>query len=408
MKSFNRLIADLVLIMLLAALGANIYAVKSTRPESESIRVEIERVKADIRAGQEVSPGSYEHILGVYKYDGSEAFFETGESSEAFSAGGEIWRVDYKSDNKQGASAMLLPMNIALGCFALITLATLLYIRKNIITPFNELSEMPIELAKGNLTATVKESRSRYFGRYVWGTDMLREAMQKQRKRELSSQRDKQTLILSLSHDIKTPLSAIKLYSRALEKGLYTDPEKLSEVYSGIGERADEIEGYLSKLSSAAREDFLELEVHTGEGYLSELIDKIKGSYAERLSELGTEFEVGEYSDCILKLDLDRAFEAAQNIMENAIKYGDGRYIGITFRDEEDCRLVTIASSGCTLSEDEAVHIFESFYRGSNAGSKPGSGLGLYIARQLMLKMGGDIFCDIKNEMMNITLVFAR
>lgn len=54
---------------------------------------------------------------------------------------------------------------------------------------------------------------------------MLRENMEQQKERELNLQREKKMLLLSLSHDIKTPLSAIKLYSKALSKGLYTDKE---------------------------------------------------------------------------------------------------------------------------------------------------------------------------------------
>lgn len=68
---------------------------------------------------------------------------------------------------------------------------------------------------------SVKEDKSRFFGRFIWGVDLLRENMEQQKQRELDLQRDKKMLLLSLSHDIKTPLSAIKLYSKALSKGLY-------------------------------------------------------------------------------------------------------------------------------------------------------------------------------------------
>ena len=353
--------------------------------------------------------GDYEHIAGITKYDGSDGFFDSRYSYIVCKKGGDLYRVEYYgADADAEKQHTLVIVNTAMGVFAVLTLCVLLYVRKKVISPFNELSELPIELAKGKLTKPLKENKSRYFGRFIWGTDMLREKMEKQREHELEVQKDKQTLILSLSHDIKTPLSAIKLYSKALEKGLYDDPEKLSEVYSGIGERADEIEGYLTKLSGAVKEDFLGLEVNVGEVYLSEIITGIKRLYTDKLSVTGTEFTVGEHTDCLLRADAERAEEAIQNLMENAIKYGDGRQIAITFSDEEDCRLVTVSNTGCTLPEDEAVHIFESFYRGTNVGSKPGSGLGLYIARQLMLKMGGDIFAEISGGRMNITLVFAR
>ena len=96
-----------------------------------------------------------------------------------------------------------------------------------------------------------------------------------------------------------------------------------------------------------------------------------------------------------------------QNIIENAVKYGDGRLIEITFSREEDCQLVQIANTGCTLSDNELPHIFESFWRGSNVGGTGGSGLGLYICRSLMRRMNGDIFAQTSDGNMIVTAVFA-
>ena len=94
--------------------------------------------------------------------------------------------------------------------------------------------------------------------------------------------------------------------------------------------------------------------------------------------------------------------------MENAIKYGDGNSISIDFADEEDCRIITIKNSGCTLEENELAHIFDSFYRGSNVGSKSGNGLGLYICRQLTRAMGGDVFADIEGGFMSVSVVCKK
>ena len=94
--------------------------------------------------------------------------------------------------------------------------------------------------------------------------------------------------------------------------------------------------------------------------------------------------------------------------MENAIKYGDGNNISLIFSDEEDCRIITVKNSGCTLDESELAHIFDSFYRGSNVGSKTGNGLGLYICRQLTRAMGGDIFAEIENDFMCVSVVCKK
>ena len=68
--------------------------------------------------------------------------------------------------------------------------------------------------------------KSRFFGKFTWGVNLLREKIEDDRKKELSMQRDKKLLLLSLSHDIKTPLSAIKLNAKAIAKGIYNDEEK--------------------------------------------------------------------------------------------------------------------------------------------------------------------------------------
>ena len=100
--------------------------------------------------------------------------------------------------------------------------------------------------------------------------------------------------------------------------------------------------------------------------------------------------------------------EVLQNIMENALKYGDGKEIHISFDAEEDCRLVSISNTGEKIPEDELHHIFDSFYRGSNSTKKAGSGLGLYICRKLMKEMDGDVFAAEGVDRFTVTVVFRK
>jgi signal transduction histidine kinase len=284
----------------------------------------------------------------------------------------------------------------------------MLYIKLKILYPFEILREVPYELSKGNLNVLIKETKNRFFGRFIWGVDMLRENMEEQKKRELNLQKDKKMILLSLSHDIKTPLSAIKLYSKALSKGLYEDKEKQNQIVENINEKVDEIESYVTQIITASREEFLSLEVHNGEFYLSELMSKIKNYYTEKLGYLKTNFIIDEYNDCIVNGDLERGVEVVQNIMENAIKYGDGKNIEISFSEEDGCVLLTVINSGCALLDTDLTHMFESFWRGTNAQNEKGSGLGLYICRELMHKMNGEIFAQIKDREMYVTVVFVK
>lgn len=103
---------------------------------------------------------------------------------------------------------------------------------------------------------------------------------EQQRKRTRAAKR-KKTLILSLTHDIRTPLSAIRLYAKALAENLYTTEEQRVEACQGIEKNVKEIEEYVNEITLASREDFLQLSVNPGEVYLSHVIDAIRGLYEE-------------------------------------------------------------------------------------------------------------------------------
>jgi signal transduction histidine kinase len=218
-------------------------------------------------------------------------------------------------------------------------------------------------------------------------------------------QRDKKLLLLSLSHDIKTPLSAIKLNAKALARGIYSDEEKRRSAAESINARADEIEHFVSEITKAASEDFMSFEVTQGEVFLSQIISKISARYAPQLSLSGTEFVIGKYDDCILSCDADRLAECLQNLIENAMKYGDGRRIDIGFDKMDGCELITVTNTGCTLEAKELPQIFGSFHRGNNADKIQGNGLGLFICKRLMSLMGGEVYAEIHDDCFSATLV---
>jgi signal transduction histidine kinase len=218
-------------------------------------------------------------------------------------------------------------------------------------------------------------------------------------------QRDKKLLLLSLSHDVKTPLSAIKLNAKALSKGLYTDPDKRREVADSISARADEIEHFITQITQAASEDFMNFDVTEGEEFLSRIITRITERYAAQLAMSGTDFAVDTYSDCLLACDPDRLAECLQNLIENAMKYGDGVRIRLSFDRMDGCQLITVTNTGCTLEAKVLPQIFSSFQRGKNADGVPGNGLGLFICRRLMNLMNGEVYADVRDGCFSATLV---
>lgn len=409
MKSFNKIFLFVLIVIVLVFVGSNVILISQDNSNvGRPYRVEVNRIALQIeeKGIESIDLNDYSFITAVVKENDN--FYDTDSDYIIKEIKGELYRFDYNADKNTDNNFNFSLVNFCLGVMTIVVVAVLLYLRAKILKPFDKLTDIPYELSKGNLTVPMKESKSKFFGRFIWGTNLLRENLEQQKKRELDLQKERKMLLLSLSHDIKTPLSAIKLYSKALSKGLYTEAEKQTEIAENINSKADEIEGYVSQIITASREDFLSLDVNNSEFYLSEIIDKTEVYYKEKLELIKTPFKVEKYSNCLVNGDANRCIEVLQNVIENAIKYGDGKGIEISFSEEDGCVLVTVKNSGCTLSENDLPHIFDSFWRGENATDKNGSGLGLYICRQLMLKMNGDIFAEIKNGFMQVTVVIPK
>ena len=406
MKAFNRIFSVVVVAVMLLSAVVNIILAADKTKDGRLYRVEISRLVREIEAKGSADISECEYVTNIEGY--GKDFYSADSDYVIREINGELYRFDYRANGYSNKAHLAGMVNAVFGTMAVLFIAVMLYIKFAILAPFERLSSIPYELSKGNLTAPIKETKNRFFGKFLWGIGILRENMEQQKQRELEMQKEKKTLLLSLSHDIKTPLSAIKLYSAALSKNLYSDAEKQRKIAENINEKADEIEAYVSRIITASREDFLSPEVNMGEFYLSELVEKIAGYYREKLALIKTDFIVGKYKNCLLSGDLDRSVEVLQNIMENALKYGDGRHVELIFPEDDECVQIAVTNGGCTLAKDDLPHIFESFWRGANAGNIGGNGLGLYICRQLMRKMNGEIFADIDSDIITVTVVFTR
>ena len=406
MKAFNRIFSAVTVAIILLFVVVNMILAADKTDGSRQYRVEISRLAREIEANGSADISECVYVTNIERY--GKKFYSTDSDYVIYEINGELYRFDYSANGYSNKAHFVGIVNAVLGVIAILFIAVMLYIKYAILAPFERLSSLPYELSKGNLTTPVKETKNRFFGKFLWGIDILRENIEQQKQRELEMQKEKKTLLLSLSHDIKTPLSTIKLYSAALSKNLYPDAKKQQKIAESITEKADEIEGYVSQIITASRKDFLSLEVNMGEFYLSELIEKITEYYSEKLALIKTDFNIGKYKNCLLSGDLNRSVEVLQNIMENSLKYGDGRCVELIFPEDDECVQIALRNGGCTLSVDDLPHIFESFWRGANAESIRGSGLGLYICRQLMRKMNGEIFAEIDGDIITVIAVFAR
>lgn len=395
-----------VILEILILIGSNIYAGKIYQDmTTKEYRVEISRIKSKIENGtdfQDIDLGDYERVVAINIFDPNEN--STNEYTVE-KINDTLYRFEYVKGN---LSRLLVIMNCGFVTFILLTFGIFIYIERKIVNPFSRMNSVTKELSKGNLTVPIKQEKSKYFKDFIWGLDMLRDKLESDKNRELELLKEKKLMVLSLSHDIKTPLSASDLYVKALKKGLYATEEEKDIALSGIEKNLSEIKNYVNEIANASREDIVSLEVNNGELYLDNLISEIKKYYQEKCSNLHIDLRIENMENCLLRGDFDRIVEVLQNAIENAIKYGDGEWIKISSYEEEGCKILEVSNSGCELKEEELTNIFDSFYRGSNVKNKEGSGLGLYISKELMHKMDGDVFANIKDGIFTVSLVIQK
>ena len=423
MKKYNAMILAAVLVYLFSAVMALIGIYGAAAVQSGEYKTEINRIYDTLKEGdaaRDVDLSSFQYVQEVsylpeYKLKEEKvtaAFYEeknqTGIQVVPLYREGAFkgfLRFDYEKPAFQTEKILLLT-EVSLGIMGAALLATLLYLKARVIGPFLRLKKLPYELANGHLSGEVTEEKSRFYGEFMQGMSQLRDSLASSRKRHLELEKEKKTMLLSLSHDIKTPLHTIRLYGKALEENLYSDDVQRTHAAHQIGEKAAEIERYVEEIMKNSREHNLDLQVKEGEFYQADLMDRVLDTYRERCRIRMVDLSVGEYENLLLKGDLERALEVFGNIFENAFKYGDGRKIVLSFYEEDYCHLIRIYSTGKPVTDNEFNHIFESFFRASNSRGKEGNGLGLYICREIMRRMDGEIFAQRDEDGMAFVLVF--
>lgn len=420
MKSYKRLLLCVITLWVIGVFCVNCIILKNTKKNERPYFLEVYQLAKEIEEAQvlggfwsqdfkvvDVSEQlpAYQYVKRVVRCDHDEDLVRTTPYHYVIRIiNGKKYRFEYVIDNANQKNVFLM-VNGAFVLSLVGIMFVLLYIKKQIIDPFHRLEQVPYELSKGNLVMDLPEEKTKYFGRFVWGTNMLKDHLKSQRNKELSMHKDKKMLLLSLTHDIKTPLSVIKLNAQALSKNLYKEEEKRQNAAEEINTKVNEIEQYVTEIIDAAREDFLELEVKVEEFYLSSVINQVAEHYQGKMDLYKIDFLVDSYDDCLLHGDENRLKEVLENLLENAIKYGDGNRICLRFEREQGCSLITVSNTGSALQQEELVKVFDSFYRGSNVGTKSGNGLGLYICRKLMNNMNGDIFVKQKDDIFSATIV---
>ena len=275
-------------------------------------------------------------------------------------------------------------------------MVVILVVYQKMVKPFNNLSEYPERLAKGRIGDGIPEVKSKLFGKYIWGMNMLKDEMQHKNNQVNAMEKEKQTLIISIAHGIKTPLSNIKLYAEAIERGIYHEDKKPiqkdAETAEKIKQNVDKVELLVKEIMDKSSKVENNYSPKISSFYLEELADLVTKEYIGRTGLLHIPFEVKCENNPLVNSDKDGIYTILAQLMENAIKYGSGQGITVTMGRQDEDIYFTVKNKGNVLSEEETAYVFKSFWRGSNAKNVEGQGIGLYVSKTMAECLGGDIF----------------
>ena len=239
MRHFDRLLVAVPLLFLLLILVTDGLLLRKPSDIRQYL-VDANRIEQQILRGETPRAEDFPSVTDITPYDGSEAFFRQDNEYLLREIGGTLYRISYTDTSAAPSVQTVIRLDAALLILLAGIMGVLIWIRQNVLKQFTRLGEVPYQLAKGNLSAPLQENKSRLFGKMVWGLDMLRDELERSKADELERARQEKTMLLSLSHDIKTPLAAIKLYAKGLSRGLF-EGEKQTEAAENIGVKADEI-----------------------------------------------------------------------------------------------------------------------------------------------------------------------
>ncbi|PFA69151.1 two-component sensor histidine kinase [Bacillus sp. AFS015802] len=272
------------------------------------------------------------------------------------------------------------------------------YISRSIIEPIKRLSLAATKISEGNLDDSCASEKKDELGRLSnTFEDMrlkLKEAAALQKQYELN----REELIASISHDLKTPLTSIKGYVSGIQDGVASTPEKLNRYMSKIEKNAHDMDTLIDELFLYSKLDLEQLPFMFEKVNLNHYFD----DYIEELS-LRLEKEKGkavlyhdDHESYIVEADREKLNRVVMNITQNSLKYMDKAYkeIQVILSEKQSEVQVEIKDNGSGIPAKDVPYIFDSFYRTdvSRNSATGGTGLGLSIAKKIIENHGGKIW----------------
>ncbi|MBR3419143.1 MAG: hypothetical protein IKG82_10685, partial [Oscillospiraceae bacterium] len=168
MKHFDRLLLFVPLMFLLIIAATDILMLRHEQSGRQYL-VDANRIEQIILNGDMPSAEQFSSVTGIFAYDGSDSFFRTDSAYLIRRINGVLYRIDYTDAPQHSDLQAVLLTDAGLLILLAVIMGVLFYIRQKILKQFTKLGDVPYQLARGNLTEPLKEDKSRFFGKYIWG-----------------------------------------------------------------------------------------------------------------------------------------------------------------------------------------------------------------------------------------------
>ncbi|MDO4337441.1 MAG: HAMP domain-containing sensor histidine kinase [Eubacteriales bacterium] len=293
-------------------------------------------------------------------------------------------------------------------------LAVGLWIYRSIAAPLVKLKKATQNIKEGNLDFVLDVEGNDEFADLCRDFEEMRRRLKESAEEKVLLDKENKELISNISHDLKTPITAVKGYVEGIMDGVADTPEKMDRYVRTIYNKTNEMDHLINELTFYSKIDtnripytFSKLNV---EDYFSDCAEEI----GLELETRGIELVYANYveKDVLVIADGEQIRRVIHNIISNAIKYMDKKkgIIQIRVKDVGDFIQVEIEDNGKGIASKDLAYIFDRFYRTdvSRNSSKGGSGIGLSIVRKILEDHGGKVWATSKEGIGTIMYFVLR
>ena len=269
---------------------------------------------------------------------------------------------------------------------------TNLYLTRTLFThiqkPLNALMQGVQRIEGGDLDSPIAYGEQDEFRMACDAVDAMAVRLKKSLTEQQKEQQRKQELIAGMSHDLKSPLTTIRAYTEALLEGVAPDEPTRQRYLQTIYARETDLEALVNRLFELAKLGASEYPMHLKALPLQETLHHILNTCDHE----GISVDCDAVMDCTVLADGELLQRVLNNLVDNSRKYG-ANALSLGSACEEDTVTLWMEDNGPGVPEEQLPCLFEPFYRGDAARTKPGagSGLGLAVVKRSMQQMGGSV-----------------